>query len=320
VKRYKQLIYNEKTYTEDYKIDEILVKNKFEWFLDCEVENCRLEITKNTLVFNSGVFFNGTWKYGVFRDGQWKYGTWEGGVWYNGTWYNGIFQNGLIFGGRFINGKIEGGEIRGGEFFDVKINKLVVNNTIQKIEQKHKPMQGQPQNRGIQQHQPYTEEENEVDEPQGVQPQKIEENYKIKRFMTYVKTYEGFVSKVKDFFKESPCENDDLGNTIINYIENNDFNIEKKEYGGGPVYKFIIRKNVNELDPYGEDSWGDDMTISVKEIKEFESYGVYVRVNNDELHISRKIKYKLPELLEDKYLQNKKRERENRIKKYNSSL
>jgi len=189
MKRYKELRFQDKIFTETYKINEILVKEGFEWFLDCEVENCRIEILKNTLVFNSGVFFNGTWVYGVFRDGQWKYGTWEGGVWYNGTWYNGIFKNGLIFGGRFIKGKIEGGEIRGGEFFDMEISKDVANNTVQKIEQKSKPQQGKPQNRGVQQkaQQPQQEEE-----PQ-IQPEKIEE--RVMRFKSFKMIKESKMAK-----------------------------------------------------------------------------------------------------------------------------
>ncbi len=148
MKRYKELKFEDTTYTETYKINEILVKNGFEWFLDCEVENVRLEITKNTLVFNSGVFFNGNWEYGVFRDGQWKYGTWNGGVWYNGTWYNGIYKNGLIFGGRFLNGQIEGGEIRGGDFFDIQISNEVAINIEQPSKNSPKPQQGHPVNRG----------------------------------------------------------------------------------------------------------------------------------------------------------------------------
>jgi len=126
MKRYKELKYEDRIYTETYKIDEILIKNKFNWFLDCEVENARIEILKGHLIFNSGVFFNGSWIYGVFRDGQWKSGSWEGGVWYNGTWYNGIFKDGLIFNGRFLKGEITGGEIRGGEFYDIKIKESVV--------------------------------------------------------------------------------------------------------------------------------------------------------------------------------------------------
>lgn len=177
--RYKELIFNEKTYTETYIINETLLKEGFGWFLDCEVENCRIEIMKNTLVFNSGVFFNGTWEYGVFRDGQWKYGTWNGGVWYNGTWYNGIFKNGLIFGGRFMAGNIEGGEIRGGDFFDVKISNDVEkkDNQQEKPVNKIKSQTGTPINRA------------QLQKVQGqIQPveNKIEE--KIKRFDTFIKS------------------------------------------------------------------------------------------------------------------------------------
>jgi len=126
MKRYKELKYNRKTYTEQYKIDEILLKEGFQWFLDCEVEDVRLEISHRTLIFNSGTFFNGTWKYGVFRDGVWKYGIWEGGVWYNGKWYNGAFQSGIIYDGKFFHGKIEGEtEIKGGEFYNIQIEKSV---------------------------------------------------------------------------------------------------------------------------------------------------------------------------------------------------
>lgn len=178
MKRYKELVYEDKTYTEPYKINEILVKNKFEWFLDCEVENVRIEILKNTLVFNSGVFFNGTWVYGVFRDGQWKYGTWEGGVWYNGTWENGIFKNGLIFGGEFGGGKIEGGEIRGGNFLNVQIKDEVLINVAKPSKYSPKPQQGHPQNRGT---------EEKIDgQVQKVQPEKIEEKI-VKRYDNFIK-------------------------------------------------------------------------------------------------------------------------------------
>ena len=197
--RYKELRYEDKLYSEQSEIDRLLIKNKFDWFLDCEVENCRLEITKNTLVFNSGTFFNGTWVYGVFRDGQWLYGTWEGGVWYNGTWRGGIFKNGLIFGGRFLKGKIEGGEIRGGEFFDTEIGEQVVNTTIQKMEQpKQKAQSGQPQNRGVQKKVQGQEQPEPVEEQSSkVQPEKIEE--RVKRFYTFVN--EGS-QKQEKIFKE----------------------------------------------------------------------------------------------------------------------
>jgi len=124
--RYKEIRYEGKIYTEQYKIDEILIDKKFSWFLDCEVENVRIEIDKETLIFNSGVFFSGTWIYGVFRDGEWKSGTWENGVWYNGIWRRGTFKSGLIFDGKFFSGKILEGTIRGGNFYDMDVFPEVV--------------------------------------------------------------------------------------------------------------------------------------------------------------------------------------------------
>jgi len=134
MRRYKELKFEGKLYTEQYKIDDILIKKGFNWFLDCEIENVRIEIQYETLIFNSGVFFNGTWYYGVFRDGEWKNGTWENGVWYNGLWRNGDFNSGLIFNGKFFNGKIDSGTIRGGDFYKIKIHESVKREDKYKIE------------------------------------------------------------------------------------------------------------------------------------------------------------------------------------------
>lgn len=194
MKRYKELLYGDKTYTETYKINEILAKNGFEWFLDCEVENVRLEITKNTLVFNSGVFFNGNWEYGVFRDGQWKYGTWNGGVWYNGTWYNGIYKNGLIFNGRFLNGKIEGGEIRGGDFFDIEISRDVAINIEQPSKNSPKPQQGHPVNRGEMQKVQGETQPQPIQQPQG-QPQPVQQSQPPALEKRIITTFDNFSKK-----------------------------------------------------------------------------------------------------------------------------
>lgn len=123
--RYKELKFEGEVYTETYKINEILIDQELGWLLDAEIENARLEILKETLVWNAGIWYNGFWKYGVWRDGEWKFGQWENGVWYNGTWRNGIFKNGIIFNGRFFNGDIIGGEIRGGNFLECTITDTV---------------------------------------------------------------------------------------------------------------------------------------------------------------------------------------------------
>ena len=139
MKRYKELKCDSKIFTEQYKIDEKLLENGFQWFLDCEVEDVRIEISrkdvKPVLIFNSGTFFTGTWKYGCFRDGVWKYGTWENGVWFNGIWYNGTFKNGVIENGKFHHGTIENGIIKGGEFYNMIINKNVKKEEPEKVSQ-----------------------------------------------------------------------------------------------------------------------------------------------------------------------------------------
>ena len=120
--RFKELKYEGKTYEKEFKIKEILIESKLDWVLDAEMENARIEIINETLVWNAGTWFNGTWKYGVFRSGEWRYGIWEGGVWYNGTWRNGIFKRGIIFNGRFLSGQFVDGDIRGGNFIIVEIS------------------------------------------------------------------------------------------------------------------------------------------------------------------------------------------------------
>ena len=127
--RYIELKYNGETYTEQWKIDEILIKNKFNWMVNAEIANARLEIFQDTLVWNGGIWYNGDWYFGVWRDGEWRYGTWQNGVWYNGVWRDGTFKSGIIYKGKFFKGKILKGEIRGGQFVDIEIAPEVVEYT-----------------------------------------------------------------------------------------------------------------------------------------------------------------------------------------------
>jgi hypothetical protein len=145
MKRYKELKYDKKTFTEQWKIDEILVKKGFQWFLDCEVEDVRIEILKETLIMNSGTFFNGTWVYGAWRDGVWKYGTWMNGVWFNGRWLNGYFLDGIIKRGQFLNGRMEKGTVEGGDFYHFEISRDVKKKEKKKeeIQQDENPPQGE---------------------------------------------------------------------------------------------------------------------------------------------------------------------------------
>jgi hypothetical protein len=199
--RYTELKYNGETYTDQWKIDEILVKNKFNWMVNAEIKNARLEIFQDTLVWNGGIWYNGDWYFGVWRDGEWKYGTWQNGVFYNGTWRNGTFKSGIIYNGHFFKGKILAGEIRGGQFIDVEIDPKVIeyNNDeiIAKKEDQQEQQQkqvaqvqaqapAQPDTVKVHSTQPASQQQNIV-----VQP-KIQEknNYimkKIKKFESFVK-------------------------------------------------------------------------------------------------------------------------------------
>ena len=134
--RYSELKYDGQIYTEQWKIDEILIKNKFNWMVNAEIKNARLEIFQDTLIWNAGLWYNGDWYFGVWRDGEWRYGRWQNGVWYNGTWRDGIFESGIIYKGKFFKGKIEGGEIRGGQFISIEISPNVTEYTEDEFQEK----------------------------------------------------------------------------------------------------------------------------------------------------------------------------------------
>jgi len=145
--RYSELKYDGKVYTEQWQIDEILIKNKFNWMVNAEIKNARLEIFQDTLVWNAGIWYNGDWYFGVWRDGEWRSGTWQNGVWYNGVWRNGTFKSGIIYKGNFFKGKMESGEIRGGKFVDMIIDPSVVEYTddeYQETQQETQPIEGEP--------------------------------------------------------------------------------------------------------------------------------------------------------------------------------
>ena len=120
--RYKELKFDGSVYTKRYEIDEILIDQNCGWFIDCEVENMRLEITKDTLVINSGIWYNGTFVYGVIRDIEFRNGRFENGVIYNGVFKKIIIEKCIIFNGTFLSGEILDGDIRGGDFRNIKIS------------------------------------------------------------------------------------------------------------------------------------------------------------------------------------------------------
>lgn len=85
--RYKELIYGDKSITNNTEIDKILKTNKFYWLIDSEIENAKIEIKKNTIIWHSGDFYSGNWNYGIFKDGN-----------FFGDFINGIFEGGNFKG------------------------------------------------------------------------------------------------------------------------------------------------------------------------------------------------------------------------------
>jgi hypothetical protein len=93
--KYSELSVDGKTYTDQKEISKKLKSEGFTWLIDCEIENAKLEIRKNTLIWHSGDFLFGVWKWGIFKSGS-----------FHGKWQGGIFEGGNIVDGTAWNGGI----------------------------------------------------------------------------------------------------------------------------------------------------------------------------------------------------------------------
>lgn len=229
--RYSELKYNGQTYTEQWKIDEILIKNKFNWMVNAEIKNARLEIFENTLVWNAGIWYNGSWYFGVWRDGEWRYGTWQNGVWYNGVWRDGTFKSGIIYKGKFFKGKIESGEIRGGQFISIEIDPKVVEYTEDEYQVKKQEEQKEVQQAAVATAQPTTP----------TNPDQVKVHSTLPAGQKQVTTQpkiqqEKLIIKFENFITESVNEYDEIDNrwfklpyeTRIKFLMDN-FDVDKIE-------------------------------------------------------------------------------------------
>ena len=90
--RFSELIYKDQKITNQNTILNILENNQFHWLIDSEIENAKIEIRNNTLIWYDGSYYSGNWYYGILKGGEF-YGTFE----------NGIIEGG-IFKGEFISG------------------------------------------------------------------------------------------------------------------------------------------------------------------------------------------------------------------------
>jgi len=210
--RYNELKFDGKIYTEQWKIDEILIEHNFKWLVNAEIENARLEIIKDTLVWNAGIWYNGTWEFGVFRDGEWKYGTWEGGVWYNGKWKDGTFKAGIIYKGIFIKGKILGGEIRGGKFIDCDISSRVKEYVEGEKEHEQEELTAPTI-------EPVRVKDSQVQAPENGQVQETKKNI---HKMSKIKDFKGFINEE---YHEEYREVGDTPEDLFSYLD-----LSKPEY------------------------------------------------------------------------------------------
>lgn len=91
--RYEELVVDGKILKSQSKINQILSSHGFNWIIDSEIENSKLEIKNDTIIWHSGVFYSGIWEYGIFKSGKF-YGTFENGIFeggdFNGKWISGI--------------------------------------------------------------------------------------------------------------------------------------------------------------------------------------------------------------------------------------
>ena len=89
--RFKELIFKGESLKNQRKIINILEDCGFDWLVDSETENAKIELKKDTLIWHDG-YFNGDWHYGIFKSGE-----------FHGTFRNGIFESGK-FDGKFLSG------------------------------------------------------------------------------------------------------------------------------------------------------------------------------------------------------------------------
>lgn len=243
--RYSELKYNGQTYTEQWKIDEILIKNKFNWLVNAEIKNARLEIFENTLVWNAGIWYNGSWYFGVWRDGEWRYGTWQNGVWYNGVWRDGTFKSGIIYKGKFFKGKIESGEIRGGQFISIEIDPKVVEYTEDEYQVKKQEEQKEIQQAAVATTQSTIDQAVKVHStpPENhkvpTQP-KIQQEKKEYKNMKKIKTFEAFFNAFENLQKDNIY-------TLIDFLDKKHSELDSDEFGGNYLNYNIIDNDTLEV-------------------------------------------------------------------------
>jgi len=100
--KYNSLVIKDKVYRSVIDIERLLIKNYFHWVVDAEIENAKIEIKNNTLIWYSGTWYAGTWEFGIWVDGIWVSGLWKNGIWEGGQWQSGNFKSGIDKTGKVL--------------------------------------------------------------------------------------------------------------------------------------------------------------------------------------------------------------------------
>lgn len=95
VMRFKELLIDNKKIVGEKQITDALEKKGFHWLIDSELEEAKIEIKHNTLIWHSGSYYSGNWHYGIFKGGEF-YGVFENGIFEKGN-FKGEFKSGMMF-------------------------------------------------------------------------------------------------------------------------------------------------------------------------------------------------------------------------------
>lgn len=91
--KYAELTVGTKTYKGQKEISKLLINEGFSWLVDSTIENAKIEIRNNTIIWHGGDYYEGDWNYGIFKDGRFC-GVWQGGIFeagtFEGKWLDGI--------------------------------------------------------------------------------------------------------------------------------------------------------------------------------------------------------------------------------------
>ena len=105
---------------------------------------------------------------------------------------------------------------------------------------------------------------------------------------------EGLLNQLKNVFKEGPKEDDYIAVNILKYMKKNDILINFSATQNETIYKFTINRENNPSDPFREEDYIDDVTVSIIYSNKFKlSSNLKIKLNKEELKIKNDLKEQL---------------------------